>query len=143
MKRRPSWRRTSAGSPTVADDPINPAHYAGTLCAQIGERLTGNSYQTLKYNWRLGKKDTATVEVGKSIWYLDREIELAYAGWRPSNGLILPPDDWFYARYKDQSDYVQAVAINLINWNRHGDRDCLHVLRVELNNMLTTLQENN
>lgn len=73
----------------MADDPINPKHYAGTACAQIGERLTGNSYQVLKYNWRLGKKDTATIEVGKSIWYLDREIELAYAGWRPSNGLIL------------------------------------------------------
>lgn len=127
----------------VADDPINPKHYAGTACAQIGERLTGNSYQVLKYNWRLGKKDTATIEVGKSIWYLDREIELAYGGWRPSNGLILPPDDWFFRLYHDQSDYVQAVCINLINWNRHSDRDCLHMLRVDLTAMLTTLAENN
>lgn len=124
-------------------DPINPAHYAGTLCAQIGELLSGNSYQVLKYNWRLGKKDTATVEVGKSIWYLDRELELAYTGWRPANGLTLPPDDWFYQRYKDQNDHVQAVCINLINWNRLGDRQCLHVLRVELVNLLTTLEENN
>lgn len=127
----------------MADDPINPKHYAGTECAQIGERLTGNSYQVLKYNWRLGKKDAATIEVGKSIWYLDREMELAYAGWRPSNGLILPPDDWFYERYKAQDDYVQSVAINLINWNRHADRDCLHMLRVQLSETLIKLQENN
>jgi hypothetical protein len=124
-------------------DPINPAHYGGTLCAQIGEQLSGNSYQVLKYNWRLGKKDTATVEVGKSIWYLDRELELAYTGWRPANGPTLPSDDWFYQRYKDQNDHVQEVCINLINWNRLGDRQCLHILRVELVNLLTTLEENN
>lgn len=86
---------------------------------------------------------SCTIEVGKSIWYLDREIELAYGGWRPSNGLILPPDDWFFRLYHDQSDYVQVVCINLINWNRHSDRDCLNMLRVDLTAMLTTLQENN
>lgn len=127
----------------MSDDPINPRHYAGTECAQIGERLSGNSYQVLKYNWRLGKKDAATIEVGKSIWYLDREIELAYVGWRPAGGLLLPPDDWFVARYCAQSNYVQAVAINLINWNRYGDLDCLYILRTELMETLTTLQENN
>lgn len=127
----------------MADDPINPKHYSGTECAEIGERLTGNSYQVLKYNWRLGKKDAATIEVGKSIWYLDREIELAWAGWRPPTALVLPTDAWFYERYKLQDNHVQAVAINLINWNRHGDRDCLHVLRTELTTLLTTLQENN
>lgn len=127
----------------MADDPINPKHYDGTLCAQIGERLTANSYQVLKYNWRLGKKDAATIEVGKSIWYLDRELELAYAGWRPATALVLPSDDWFYQRYKEQDNHVQAVCINLINWNRHGDRDCLHILRTELFALRTTLEENN
>jgi hypothetical protein len=127
----------------MADDPINPKHYDGTLCAQIGEQLTANSYQVLKYNWRLGKKDAANIEVGKSIWYLDREIELYYAGWRPTTSLILPSDDWFYQRYKDQDDHVQSVCINLINWNRHVDRDCLHILRAELDKLRTVLEENN
>ena len=135
----------------MADDPINPKHYAGTACAEIGERLSGNSYQVLKYNWRLGKKDAASVEVGKSIWYLDREIELYYAGWRPpsslfgpvSAALALPDDAWFMERLAGQDDHVHAVALNLINWNRYADRDCLHVLRVELSALLTTLQENN
>lgn len=113
-------------------DPINPPHYAGTLCAEIGERLTGNSYQVLKYNWRLGKKDAPDIEIGKSIWYLDRELELAYAGWRPPTALTLPTDPWFFERYRHQTDFVQAVAINLINWNRHADKDCLHILRTEL-----------
>lgn len=126
----------------MPNDPVNPKHYAGTECAQIGERLTGNSYQVLKYNWRLGKKDAATVELGKSIWYLDRELELAYTGWRPSTAMALPTDVWFYERYRHQDDHVQAVAVNLINWNRHADRECLHVLRTQLTALLTTLKEN-
>ena len=126
----------------MTDDPINPKHYAGTACAQIGERLSGNSYQTLKYNWRLGKKDTATVEVGKSIWYLDREIELAMEGWTPNHN-DLPDDNWFYELYQNQNDYVKSICINLINWNRYGDRQCLHMIRVDLTAMLTTLEENN
>jgi len=135
----------------MRDDPINPKHYGGTACAEIGERLTGNSYQVLKYNWRLGKKDTATIEVGKSIWYLDREIEMAYTGWTPPTSLFgpvsaalgLPDDAWFAERLCGQSDYVTAVAMNLIGWNRYGDRDQLHMLRVDLSTMLKTLQENN
>ena len=125
------------------DDPINPKHYAGTECAEIGERLSGNSYQVLKYNWRLGKKDAATVEVGKSIWYLDRELELAYAGWKPPSVHNMPMDSWFHVRYKEQSDFVQSVCIQLINWNRYGDRQCLHILRTDLVALLATLQGNN
>jgi hypothetical protein len=116
----------------VSVDPINPAHYAGTLCAEIGERLTGNSYQILKYNWRLGKKDAPVIEIGKSIWYLNREIELAEAGWVPPVPLSLPTDEWFYQRYKDQTDFVQAICINLIGWNRHGDQCCLDALHYVL-----------
>jgi hypothetical protein len=60
----------------IADDPINPRHYGGTACAEIGERLTANCYQILKYVWRLGEKDDPCIELGKAIWYLDREINL-------------------------------------------------------------------
>jgi len=109
-------------------DPINPAHYAGTLCAEIGERLTANSYQVLKYNWRLGKKDAPVIELGKSIWYLRREIELSYAGWRPPSAVALPADTWFYPRLEGQTVYVRAIAWSLINWNRYADPDQLIVL---------------
>ncbi|PZU15608.1 MAG: hypothetical protein DI589_27740 [Shinella sp.] len=135
----------------MADDPINPKHYAGTACAEIGERLTGNGYQVLKYNWRLGKKDAATIEVGKSIWYLDRELELAYAGWTPPTSLLgpvsaaptLPDDAWFAQRLEGQDAHVVNVALCLINWSRYGDKDQLHILRADLTAVLKQLEENN
>lgn len=124
----------------MSDDPINPKHYAGTACAEIGERLTGNSYQVLKYNWRLGKKDAPAIEIGKSLWYLDREIELAQSGWTPPTSLFgpvsaaiaMPADEWFAQRLRGQDDYVTAIGWSLINWNRYADKDQLHILRVEL-----------
>lgn len=133
------------------DDPINPKHYAGTACAEIGEHLTGNAYQTLKYNWRLGKKDAASIEVGKSIWYLDRELALAESGWQPptslfgpvSAALALPDDAWFAERLVGQDPHVVNVALCLINWCRYGDRNQLHVLRVDLYALEQKLKENN
>lgn len=59
-----------------ADDPVNPKHYGGTACAEIGERLTANCYQVLKYCWRLGEKDDPKIELGKAIWYARRELAL-------------------------------------------------------------------
>lgn len=59
-----------------ADDPVNPKHYGGTACAEIGERLTANCYQVLKYCWRLGEKDGPKIELGKAIWYARREMAL-------------------------------------------------------------------
>lgn len=58
------------------DDPVNPKHYNGTECAEIGELLTPNAYQTLKYCWRLGEKDDPVIELGKAIWYWKREMAL-------------------------------------------------------------------
>lgn len=60
----------------LVDDPINPKHYAGRECADIGERLSANGYQILKYCWRLGKKDDPCQELGKAIWYLESEAAL-------------------------------------------------------------------
>jgi len=57
-------------------DPVNPKHYNGTACAEIGELLTPNAYQTLKYCWSLGEKDDPVIELGKAIWYWKREIVL-------------------------------------------------------------------
>lgn len=112
------------------NDPINPAHYNGTACAQIGELLTANSYQVLKYNWRLGKKDDPIIEVGKSIWYLDREIALAKSGYDPARDL--PDNEFFHDLLKGCDFILQATAWNLINWTRYGDFECLEILRKEL-----------
>jgi len=109
------------------NDPINPAHYDGTACAQIGERMSGNSYQVLKYNWRLGKKDDPVIETGKSLWYLDREIKLAEQGFTfcgdplddmRTNELLVGIDD-----------YVSYVAWRLTDWCRSGQVESLYLLR--------------
>lgn len=116
----------------LTNDPINPAHYNGTACAEIGERLTANSYQVLKYNWRLGKKDDPIIEIGKSIWYLDREIKLAQenGAWLPYNGL--PPAEFFEQRLIGAPALLYSIAQALINWNRYGDIEILLHLRSDL-----------
>lgn len=112
------------------DDPINPKHYDGTACADIGERLSANSYQVLKYNWRLGKKDDPLIEIGKSIWYLDREMALADRGITPI--VNLPSDEWFAERLQGVEPFVRAVALALISWNRYQDRETLFYLRLDI-----------
>jgi hypothetical protein len=114
----------------LKDDPVNPKHYDGTACADIGERLTANSYQVLKYNWRLGKKDDPVIEIGKSIWYLDREIAMAADGFEPPE--LDTPDEFFSQRLFGQDQFVQTVAIALIAWNRYGDKETLNYLRKDL-----------
>lgn len=109
------------------NDPINPAHYAGTACAQIGERLTANSYQVLKYNWRLGKKDEPVIEVRKSLRYLDREILLAGEGFEPQ--VVLPEDEFFDDLLRGVDNNVHCIAWMLIWWNRYGDKEQLVHLR--------------
>lgn len=114
----------------VEDDPINPKHYGGTACAEIGELLSANSYQVLKYNWRLGEKDSPCVEIGKSIWYLERELALIAEG-----NTFLPGDDrlpdhtFFDARLKDRSGHTINVARALISWNRYANPETLKSLR--------------
>jgi hypothetical protein len=113
------------------DDPINPKHYGGTACADIGERLSANSYQVLKYCWRLGQKDAALVELGKAKWYLEREIDLGLLGvnTRPWK---LPDSEFFEARLAGRDPFVVQVAKNLISWNRHGEIRHLKLLKSEL-----------
>jgi hypothetical protein len=109
------------------NDPINPKHYGGTHCAEIGELLTANSYQVLKYNWRLGEKDNPCIELGKAIWYLDREIRMT--GGHAQAPRTLPQHDWFDARLRHASDHAKAVARVLISWNRYGNIRSLRGLR--------------
>ena len=100
------------------NDPINPAHYAGRACADIGERLTANGYQILKYVWRLGKKDAPYVELGKAHWYALSEIELLHklSGVFPdarSEAMaqdIIDKIGFLESRIAAQSPFTQTVA---------------------------------
>lgn len=126
------------GRPIIRDDPVNPRHYGGTACAEIGERLSANSYQVLKYNWRLGKKDDACQEIDKSLWYLNREIDLAVS--EGERLLVLPPDEWFDERVKGQTSYVMMIVRKLVAWNRNGDVSALIALRGLISTHKTTFQ---
>lgn len=108
------------------DDPINPRHYGGDNCAQIGERLTANSYQILKYNWRLGKKDDPCQEIEKSLWYLDREMAMDN---HHIPAFRLPDDEWLADRLLDCSDYTSEVAVRLWAWNKFGRPETLRGLK--------------
>lgn len=107
------------------DDPINPAHYAGTACADIGELLTANGYQVLKYNWRLGKKGDALVDLKKSFWYHKRELLLPLR----VHPMPLGPDPkWVDARISTQDKWVQFVASMLLQWTFEANRFALNDL---------------
>lgn len=62
----------------VGPDPVNPAYYAGTACAEIIEHMPTNVGFAAKYAWRLGEKDNEAQEAGKAIWYLKRQLNLPY-----------------------------------------------------------------
>lgn len=119
------------------DDPINPKHYGGTACAEIGELLSANSYQVLKYNWRLGEKDSPCVEIGKALWYLDRELALIAEGHTFIPGDDRLPDHTFFdLRLQGRSEHTVKVARSLISWNRYGNPETLKLLRRVLDSTL-------
>lgn len=98
-------------------DPTNPDHYGGRACADIGERLSANGYQILKYVWRLGRKDEAVVELGKAIWYAKSEEALIpMVGKRnlvsPDLGGIKPEhrQSFLEDRINDQPAFTQIIA---------------------------------
>lgn len=112
----------------LSDDPVNPKHYGGTKCAEIGERLSANSYQILKYNWRLGEKDEERIELGKALWYLEREMGLACEGWRPIM-LEQPMERHMRTLLAGQPEWTQIIAKLLLSWNRYGNVQTLIGLR--------------
>lgn len=120
---------TAAQSLDDADDPVNPKHYNGTACAELGERMTANSYQVLKYNWRLGEKDDELVELDKSLWYLKREMQLLPRV--PAEDY--PDHRWVEKRLEEtKSVHAAAVAAKLVSWNRYGKLETLKLLRTLL-----------
>lgn len=122
-----------------ADDPINPKHYGGTACAEIGELLSANSYQVLKYNWRLGEKDSPCVEIGKALWYLDRELALISEGHTFIPGDDRLPDRAFFdTRLEGRTPHTAGVAHMLVAWNRYGNPETLKLLRRQLESTLAS-----
>lgn len=99
------------------DDPVNPKHYNGTECAEIGELLTANAYQTLKYCWRLGEKDDPVIELGKAIWYWKREIDLRGEYSTPSHRQEIPEGFDFEIKIMQRSDFAKNIARML--WEIH------------------------
>jgi hypothetical protein len=75
--------------PNVGNDPINPAYYAGTACAEIIEHMPTNVGFAAKYAWRLGEKDSEKQEASKAIWYLKRQLVFE---WRSPQ---FPVGHWF------------------------------------------------
>jgi hypothetical protein len=113
------------GTP-LADDPVNPKHYDGRACADIGERLSANGYQILKYCWRLGKKDDPCQELGKALWYLDSEVDLLSQKGVPNSMRtnlrgLKDPDSFFDQRIAGQSSFTAKVAFFL--WTGYNARE--------------------
>ncbi|MGC0365062.1 hypothetical protein ABH922_003046 [Rhodococcus sp. 27YEA15] len=60
-------------------DPVNhPAHYtdhpSGVECIQITEHMGFNLGNAVKYIWRADLKGSATQDLEKARWYIDREL---------------------------------------------------------------------
>lgn len=90
----------------VGSDPINPAYYAGTACAEIIEHMPTNVGFAAKYAWRLGEKDSEAQEAGKAIWYLERELN--------RTGLRLMPQSFFDFAAERISNAVGAGKLDFV-----------------------------
>lgn len=59
----------------MTKDMINPAHYKGDVveCIEIMEQMNSPLLaNALKYIWRLGMKGSASEDIDKAAWYLNR-----------------------------------------------------------------------
>jgi hypothetical protein len=93
--------------PNIGDDPINPAYYDWTACAEIIEHMPTNVGIAAKYVWRLGEKDAEKQECGKAAWYLKRELALyddtvVIGPGRAKFGFATPGDCQWYRSYADR-----------------------------------------
>lgn len=103
--------------PNVGDDPINPAYYDGTACAEIIEHMPTNVGITAKYIWRLGEKDAEKQECGKAAWYLKRELELQREGMnRGAFGFGWQDGPGWYRKYADERINAAQKGGKLTTW---------------------------
>jgi hypothetical protein len=128
--------------PNVGDDPINPAYYDGTACAEIIEHMPTNVGIAAKYGWRLGEKDAEVQECGKAAWYLKRELALyddtvAIGPGRARFGFATPSDAQWYRGYADRridaarkagklSDERALFLTHLVSYTITGHVSLLH-----------------
>lgn len=107
--------------PNVGDDPINPAYYDGTACAEIIEHMPTNVGITAKYIWRLGEKDAEKQECGKAAWYLKRELAMLdetvdHGHGRAKFGFASPSDCAWYRKYADERINAAQKGGKLTTW---------------------------
>lgn len=120
----------------VGEDPINPAYYAGTACAEIIEHMPTNVGFAFKYAWRLGEKDAEIQEAKKAIWYLKREtVRLKF---NPIS--IIGFQEFAYTRIREA-----MTAGKLDNWQYNTLRHLLNYVRdwevYHLNNAIAAFYE--
>lgn len=64
----------------MTDSVNHPPHYnshpSGVECIQVTEHMNFNLGNAVKYIWRAGlKSESATTDLAKAAWYVQREIE--------------------------------------------------------------------
>ncbi len=136
-----TWYPRRAEFPTSpADEPVfdeaNPKHYGGWECGDIGERLSANGYQILKYCWRLGKKDDACIELGKAYRYAERERDLLISmertdtdkAMKPFTRDLKDPTEFLEDRIDGQSDFTKSIARML--WSGYNQRKLRCIMEV-------------
>jgi len=72
-----------AGIKTQEIDMVNnPPHYKNSIlpngieCCDVIEHFNTNLGTAIKYIWRAGRKGSATEDLEKAKWYLQRQIDL-------------------------------------------------------------------
>lgn len=85
------------------------AHPSGIECVDIAEHLGFNHGNAIKYLWRAGEKDQATVieDMRKARWYLAREMAR-----KNMPALALPAE-------------VNRMAMNVMAHTKYGNPLCL------------------
>ena len=99
----------------MTSDAINPSHYKthpvfGDLeCVDVTSRLGFLRGNAIKYLWRLGRKDSASQDAHKALWYIDR-LASSYTAPSESTGLVT-----FTPPQSKTSSYL-AVSHLLTKW---------------------------
>lgn len=104
----------------TTNDAINPDHYKthpvfGDLeCVDVTSRLGFLRGNAIKYLWRLGRKDDASQDAHKALWYIDR-LASSY----PSSGES-PGVSHVHATTIKDNDVLECLTpthqIDLVQW---------------------------
>lgn len=104
----------------MSTDAINPDHYkmhpvfCDLECVDVTSRLGFLRGNAIKYLWRLGRKDSASQDAHKALWYIDR-----LAGSYPSSGESTGASHIHATTIKDSellSRLTPTHKVDLIQW---------------------------